>query len=253
MAMKILFCVFIFALALILLPLALYLLIWIFLSGVSLFYNPKKKYKKPSAFSYGLLNFGYRIICSMARVKIHFKGKELLPQNEKFAFVSNHRSKFDNMVQAISLKKEKIVFVSKIQNFKIPIARRYIARNCYFPLERGNHRSAIEMIIASVRLIKENIASVGIYPEGTRSRDGQLLPFHPGCFKIAQKAKCPLVLGVIQGTEKIHKNFPWKKTHVYFEIIKVYKDEEIENKSTIDLAKEAESLIKEKISLVKDF
>lgn len=236
-------------LALFLIPLIFQIILWLFLAAFSLFYNPKKHYDKPSAFSYGLLKLGYRLICSMGRVRIHFKGRELLPENQRFLFVSNHRSKFDNMIQALALKKEKLAFVSKIENFKIPIARRFIARNCYFPLERGNGRCAVKMLLESVRLIRENIASVGIFPEGTRSKDTKLLPVHPGCFKIAEKAKCPIVVGVIRETEKIHKNWPWKKTDVYFEIVKVYTPEEAAGKSTIEIAGEVENIMKKSLEV----
>jgi len=213
MVLKIIIYVLLGLIALLLLPIVFHLLVWLFLAAASLFYNPKKQYKKPSKISYALLKTGYWSICSLGRVHIHFEGEELLPENQRFLFVSNHRSKFDNMVHTLAFKKEKIAFVSKIQNFKIPIGRRFIARNCYFPLVRGNGRCAVKMLLESVRLIKEDIISVGIFPEGTRSKDNQLLPLHPGCFKI----------------------------------LRVYQVEEVESKSTIELADEVEALMREEI------
>ncbi|MCR5400514.1 MAG: 1-acyl-sn-glycerol-3-phosphate acyltransferase [Treponema sp.] len=232
------------------LDLTFYILSWLFIFIVTRFYKRQKEYSAPSNFSYKLLNFGYKIICSLARVKIHYNLKAsssnqtvCLPE-EKFMFVSNHISKFDNMVQSLCLgNKNRIAFVSKQENFKIPIGGRLIKRNCYISLERGVGKSAIKMIFDSVRLIKENISSVGIYPEGKRSTDGKLLPFKPGVFKIAERASSPVLVGTIRNTDKIHKNFPFKKTHVYFDIIKVYTAEEINKYNTNELCAEIEKLV----------
>lgn len=226
----------------------LVLLLWpfIFVGFWSIFYNPKKDYEKPSNSSYNIMIFAYKIGCLLGNVRIHFSGQELLPKNQHYLLVSNHRSKFDHMIQSISLKKsenEKIAFVSKAENFKMFVGRRYIKRNCYISLERDSGRSAVKMIIEAIRLINKENCSVGIYPEGSRSKTLQMLPFHAGSFKIAQKAKCPIVVGITQGTEKIHKNWP-KKTDVYFKIVKVYKAEEIVDKNTNELSEEIENLMK---------
>ena len=233
---------------LILLPVVLrivfYILVWLVLIVISLFYSPKKEYEKPSRASHKILVFGYKVICSMGRVKIHFKGTEKLPEGKRFLFVSNHRSKFDNMVQTIAMKDENLAFVSKSANFKIPIGRRFINRNCYINLQRRQAKSAFEMVMKAQQFISNGITSIGIFPEGTRSKTSELLPFKPGVFKIAQKANCPVVVGVIKNTEKIHKNWPVHRTHVYFEIIKVYKQEEVSSRNTSNLASEIEGLVR---------
>lgn len=233
---------------LILLPLIVrvvfYILVWLVLIVISLFYSPSKEYEKPSVSSHKILVFGYKIICSMGRVKIHFKGIDKLPGGKRFLFVSNHRSKFDNMVQTIAMKEENLAFVSKSANFKIPIGRRFINRNCYINLQRKQAKSAFEMVMKAQNFIQNGITSIGIFPEGTRSKTTELLPFKPGVFKIAQRANCPVVVGVTKNTEKIHKNWPFKRTDVYFEIIKVYEPEEITARNTSELASEIEGLVR---------
>ena len=58
----------------------------------------------------------------------------------------------------------------------------------------------------AAELMKNDVVSVGVYPEGTRNRDGSLLPFHDGVFIIARKADVPIVVATIDGTEKIPYN-----------------------------------------------
>lgn len=238
-------------LALLVLPFALrivfYVCAWLFIlfSGLCFF---RKKYEKPSRFSYSLLTFGYWLICSCGRVKIHSKGTELVPSDTCFLFVSNHRSRFDNMIHVVSMKKSKIVFVSKEENFKIPLAGRFMRRNCYICLKRGNSKSAFEMVDIAASRIENKVASVGIFPEGMRSRRGGLLPFKPGVFKIAEKAKCPIVVGVTKNTEMIHKNWPWKRTDVYFEVIKVCNPEDFEGKTTGEISGEIENLVRSSLA-----
>ena len=270
------------AVSVIALDFSFYLLAWIFIFFVTRFYSIKKEYFCPSRFSYFLLNFGYRIICRMARVKIHFnegiaslnpgeskaekaqaeearsdpatpetavKSESLSLPEGNFLFVSNHISKFDNMIHSICFgNKNRLAFVSKPENFKIPMGGRLIKRNCYIRLERGVGRSAIEMIHKTTGLISNRICSIGIFPEGTRSTDGNLLPFKPGVFKIAERAGCPVVVGVTRNTQSIHKNFPLKKTHVYFDIIKVYSLQEVQEKGTQALSEEIENLVKKALN-----
>ena len=71
--------------------------------------------------------------------------------------------------------------------------------------------------------------------------------YKPGCFKIAVKSNCPIVVSSIYGTENIHKNFPWKRTDVYFDIIDVIYPEQYKDMNTIEIAKKVENLVVQKI------
>ena len=85
--------------------LAFYLLSWIFIAIVSITVPMKKVYDKPSKFYYRLFNYGYWLICHHARVKIHTSGTEKIPNDgTRFLFISNHRSKFDNMIHSLTMK-----------------------------------------------------------------------------------------------------------------------------------------------------
>lgn len=227
--------------------LCLFLLIWLFFLVVALTINPKKEYTKVNNFYYFIFNSWYSYICSFFRIKIVASGTEKIPSGTRYLTVCNHRSNLDNMVQCAVLKKEKIAFISKIENFKIPFACQYMTRALYLPIHRGDTRKSLQTILKAISFIKNDVISIGVFPEGKRSKNGQLLAFKPGCLKIAEKTLCPVVVCTIDGTEKVVKNFPWKRTVVHFDIIKVYSKEEMETRKTVDLSDEIRNLMLEKL------
>ena len=95
------------------------------------------------------------------------------------------------------------------------------------PIDRENPRNAIVTINRAAKLLKKQEVSVGIYPEGTRSKSGELLPFHNGVFKIAQKANAPIAVLSVNGTERIAKNIPFRKTDVYLDVLEVIPAEDV--------------------------
>lgn len=224
-----------------------YLVSWIFVFSCCLCVNKKQSYEKSNVFWRGVLNYGYFLLISFARIKVVSKGLEKLPKDKNFVIISNHRSKFDNMIIAYKIRPQKLAFISKKENFKIPFVNRLILRNCYQSLDRGNIRSAIQVINTSAKLIMEGECSIGVFPEGTRSKDNQLLEFMPGCLKVASIAKCPIVVCSLQGTENIHKNFPLRRTKVEFEILDVISENEVAAIKTVELSEKSYTIISNKI------
>ena len=92
------------------------------------------------------------------------------------------------------------------------------------------------------------MCSIGIYPEGTRSHDGELLPFHAGSFKIAQKADAPLAVACIRGTENITKNVLRRVTDVYLDILELIPAEKVKAMSTSELARYSSELISRRLA-----
>lgn len=168
----------------------------------------------------------------LLRIRVHVSGIEKIPKNTKVLFVSNHRSNFDPIITWYILKKWKIAFVSKPSNFKIPFFGRIIRKCCFMPIDRENPRNAIVTINKAAKLLKKQEVSIGIYPEGTRSKNGQLLPFHNGVFKIAQKAEAAIVVLCVTGTEKISKRTPFRRTDVYLDVLEVFSAQGIKETKT---------------------
>lgn len=207
--------------------LAVFLLYVLFLGVCSLLVDPRKEYDKNSPFYRFLLDSATAVAIKLLRIRVHVSGMEKIPQDSKVLFVCNHRSNFDPIITWYALKKWKIAFVSKPGNFKIPFFGRIIRKCCFMPIDRENPRKAIQTINRAAKLLKRQEVSIGIYPEGTRSKSCQLLPFHNGVFKIAQKAEAPIVVLSITGTEQIAKRTPFKPTDVYLDVLEVFNGKNI--------------------------
>ena len=212
--------------------LALLLLYILFLGICCLFIDPDKAYEKNSPFYRFLLDSATAAAMKLLRIRVHVSGIEKIPKDTKVLFVSNHRSNFDPIITWYILKKWKIAFVSKPSNFKIPFFGRIIRKCCFMPIDRENPRNAIVTINKAAKLLKKQEVSIGISPEGTRSKNGQLLPFHNGVFKIAQKAEAAIVVLCVTGTEKISKRTPFRRTDVYLDVLEVFSAQGIKETKT---------------------
>ena len=212
--------------------LGLFALYVLFLGACALLVDPKKEYEKNSPYYRFLLDSVTAAAMKLLRIRVHVSGIEKIPKDTKVLFVSNHRSNFDPIITWYILKKWKIAFVSKPSNFKIPFFGRIIRKCCFMPIDRENPRNAIVTINKAAKLLKKQEVSIGIYPEGTRSKNGQLLPFHNGVFKIAQKAEAAIVVLCVTGTEKISKRTPFRRTDVYLDVLETFSAQGIKETKT---------------------
>lgn len=181
-------------------------------------------------------------LCRFGRLRLHLRGGELLPEG-RFLLVSNHRSNYDPMASVWALRKRDIGFITKPENLRIPIAGPLIFRANYLPIDRTNPREALKTIAAASDLLRRDVVSIGVYPEGTRSRSGEMLPFHNGVFKIAQKVPVPVVVMSVRGTEDIAKNAPLRRTEVYMDVCAVIPAEEAASLSTAEMSERVRSLL----------
>lgn len=219
------------------------ILLWLFWICVNLTINKKKEYTTTSRFYNWAFVLWYRYMMIAGRLKLHVSGYDKVPFGKRFLLVSNHCSKFDNFIQCAVLKKTQLAYISKPENFKIPIGGRFMRRGLYLSLPRGNTREEFKFIMKAIEYIKDDKVSIGIFPEGTRSKDGNLQEFKPGAFKIAEKAKCPVIVCSMKGTFEIHKNWPWKTSHVYMDILDVIDPSVWDEKNTVEVSQYAHDLI----------
>ena len=218
----------------------LHVLFLIVISAVVL----KKEYERPSRFYRLVIAYHMRLILFFSHVKIVASGREKLAAVKgKFLLVGNHRSDFDPIITAVGLKLKEIAFISKPENFKIPFLGKFARKCLYLPIDRENPKNAIKTINRAAEFIKNDLVSYGVYPEGTRSKSVNMLPFHDGVFKIAQKAEVPVVVVGIRGSEKVHERAPWKKTVVFVDVLGVIDAETVKESSSHDLSKTARERI----------
>lgn len=217
----------------------------LFLTVCTLFVSPKRYYEKDSKFYRFLIDLAASVACWGARLRLHITGKELLPTDRKILYVGNHVSNYDPIITWHAFPNAKLSFISKASNFKLPWFGRFIRRCCFMDIDRENPRNAIVTINRAAELLKNQEVSVGVYPEGTRSKSTELLPFHNGVFKIAQKANVDIAVVSLTGTEKIHKNFPWCRTDIYVDVLEVIPASEIKGVKTEIIGSRVETLLRE--------
>ena len=200
----------------------------------ALLVNMKKEYSRESRYYRFLLNSSTFFASKLIRIKLHVTGKELLPKS-RYLMVSNHRSKFAPILSWLVFGDQQITFISKPENFKVPVYGRLIHRLCFMPIDRDNPRNAVKTINRAVDLINRDVANVAVYPEGTRNYGEGLLPFHNAMFKIAQKANVPVVVVTVKNTYDIQKNFPLRRSHVYIDVVRVIDAVEVKKTKTAEL------------------
>ena len=194
----------------------------------------KKPIDKPRNF-YGIIWFVCDWITTLLRVKIDFRGMEKFP-NEPFVLVSNHISNFDPIVVLAKVRGRKIAFVSKPSNFKIPVAGPYTHNAGFLAIDRENAMKAMRTIKRAAELVVSEQMIMGIYPEGTRSKTGELLEFKEGAFLLAKRAKVPVVVITTKGTDQIVKNKILKRSRVTLEVVEIIGKETVENMKLCDLS-----------------
>ena len=207
---------------------------------------PGEGIQKQHAFSRWICAAVAQWLGGYAGVRVHMTGQEKLPAGP-FLFVSNHRSMFDPLIVMGWLAKYNISFVSKPSNLEIPIAGITARHAGFLAIDRENNREALKTILQAADYLKRGVCNIGIYPEGTRSKTREMLPFHAGSLKIAQKAGAPVVVACTHGTENVKKRLFLRPTPVYLDILAVIDAGRVKAMSTNDLAEEARRLIQQRL------
>ncbi len=209
--------------------LAAWILLHLLISGlIALCLGKKHPAEKKRPFLWFWLRESAKLVCKVCRVRIHLTGEELLPRDRRFVLVGNHLSNFDPITGVVLFQKYDAVYISKKENFDIPIVGELMLACQHIPLNRESPRSAIRTINKAAQLCGSGERSIIIFPEGHRSRQIHMLPFKAGAFHIAKKAHAPVVVYTIQGTELVKKNAILRPTDVKIDILKVIQPEEME-------------------------
>ena len=149
-------------------------------------------------------------IWTLAGGKAIILGLKNVPTDRAVLFVANHRSIFD-IILAGSLIRYPVGFVAKKELKNSPIVLIMEEIHCLF-LDREDPRQGLKTILTAIDYVKDGI-SMFIFPEGTRCKvEGTFLPFHAGSFKIATKAKVPVIPVTIVGMGDVFEDhFPRPK------------------------------------------
>ena len=147
------------------------------------------------SFARQLLSFFIKIL-----YRPEVKGRENFPRQGPVIVVGNHANLMDPILMGISLGQRQICFMAKEQLFQIPVLGWIIRKLGVFPVKRGvGDREAIR---SALRILGEGRV-LGMFPEGTRYRDGKIHPLRSGAATLAVKSGALVLPMVIQNSHKI--------------------------------------------------
>jgi len=148
--------------------------------------------------------------------RVTMQGLEYLDPRQSYILVSNHQSFFD-IFSLLGYLPLQFRWIAKAELFRIPLLGWAMSRAGYIPIERGSPKKAYRSMIAAAEKVRNGV-SVLIFPEGTRSPDGNLQPFKKGVFLLALKSQAPILPVAIRGTRDIMRKNDWRTYPGHVEI-----------------------------------
>lgn len=142
----------------------------------------------------------------IAGIRVRVEGLENIPPGVCI-FAANHVSNMDPLA-FVPLIPRRVSIIAKEVVFRIPILSKAMRLARFIPVDRTDPEAAAESVELAVQCLRDGL-SFAIYPEGTRSRDGRLLPFKKGAFVMAIQAGVPVVPVSIVGAQKMMRKGEW--------------------------------------------
>ena len=150
---------------------------------------------------------GVRLGLALCGIKTHLAGAEHLPAGRAAVYCANHQSNVDPPILFDRLH-PRMHIVYKAELDAIPLLARAFRHGGFVPIERRNKEAAMRSLEAGARSIQAGNSFL-IFPEGTRSRTEELLPFKKGGFLMALKAQAPNVPVAVQGGRDAMRRGSW--------------------------------------------
>ena len=138
-------------------------------------------------------------------------GRELIDRKKRYVIVINHNTVID--IPALYYIPLNFRWVSKREVFKTPFFGQFLLLHGDICIDRGRAAEALEQLLRDGGLWLSRGASVAIFPEGTRSKDGQIHRFKAGAFTLAKEAGVPILPVVLDGTQRVigrNRLFNWR-------------------------------------------
>ncbi len=218
--------------------------VYIFFSMIiSIFYMlVLKVLKKEDRFYDLFLKPCFTLLLKILNVDVNVEGKINYPLNNTLV-IANHLSLMDIVVLFVHVN-EPMVFVSKIENSKIPIIGSWMKYQGSIFIDRSKVKESIRSLSKATNYMKNN-KPVMIFPQGTREDND--INFKPGSLKFVQKSKGDILTIALTNTNKILKGFSYRKIKVDFYVRDILKYEEYENENLVLVQKQLETWVKEKV------
>ena len=178
------------------------------------------------------------LVLPLLGVRFHKKGFEQKLPEGRFLLVCNHLHDIDPAMILRNFPDSQLGFIGKREVAGMFLAGPFLKKTMGQFVNRENDREALKTILECIRIIKEDKASIAVFPEGyIHKEDRRLHPFRSGVFKIAQKAKVPIVVCTLRDTHKaLGSVMRLKGADVHLHLVGIIPAEELQGVTTIDIS-----------------
>ncbi len=167
--------------------------------------------------SLAIVKWAFRVVLFFSGTKMHIIGEENVPKDVSVLYVGNHRSYFD-VIMTYTRVPRPTGYIAKKEMLRYPLLMHWMKYlHCLF-LDRHDLKAGMKTILEAISLIKSGV-SICVFPEGTRNKTDEMLPFKEGSLKMAEKSGCPIVPIAISHSADIFENHlpKMKRTDVIIE------------------------------------
>lgn len=219
-----------------------FLVLWFLCSIVRM----DKPQEKDDPFYRRLINLTAEAVINILQMRVHTEGLEKTPKDGRFLLVCNHLNDLDPVTLLYFFRRDQLAFISKRENDRKFLVGKLMHKILCQPINRENDREALKTILRCIDILKKDLASVAVFPEGYTSLDGKLHPFRSGVFKIAQKAQVPIVVCTLQNTQHVFRNaLRLKRTDVHLHLLDVIPAEELKGVTAVDIGNRVHAMMAE--------
>lgn len=156
---------------------------------------------------YELGHVGVGLALGLAGIRYRVTGKEHIPAGRPVVFCSNHESNVDPPVLFQALHRRlHVLFKAELQ--QLPILGRVMVAGGFVPVERDRREASMASVERAAKSIRDGNSFL-IFPEGTRSRTAEMLPFKKGGFIMAIKAQAPILPVAVSGGRAAMRKGSW--------------------------------------------
>jgi 1-acyl-sn-glycerol-3-phosphate acyltransferase len=194
----------------------------------------RKNKHMTNVFNHRIANSILKLGLHLIRTKVIVTGKENIPEGQ-FVLMGNHQENYDILVLKPIFHNHPLSFIAKEALEKLPVFGWWMKILGAVFISKYADRSAAKSIIDAIKNYKDGMC-MGIFPEGKRSFQNEMIEFKAGAFKLAMKAKAPILLATQYNTCKILKGFPWRPYRVYVYIHPVIPYEEYQDMTSHEVS-----------------
>ena len=206
--------------------------------------KPDAVRENDSRFYRTITNLYIELIITLAGLRFETEGLEKRPQSGRFLLVSNHLHEIDPAMFMHFMPKSQLAFLAKKEVSGFFLVGKLLPQLQSQFLNRENDREALKTIIRSIQILKEDRASVAVFPEGGINKLRKFKHLKPGVFKIAQKANVPILVCSLQGTQHVIPNLlKLKRSTVKVHFLELVTTEWMAGKTTVEIADHVHSII----------